>query len=96
MNVEIGAEAVQFPEREYINGIAFAVRYKICQNKIISLPQRTNAENSKQIFLEKELRAATVPISTYLCLWAIYIFPRLIGPAYSAKGKYVDRSYRKI
>jgi hypothetical protein len=25
MNVEIGAEAVQFPEKEYINGIAFAV-----------------------------------------------------------------------
>ncbi len=25
MNVEIGAEAVQFPEKQYINGIAFAV-----------------------------------------------------------------------
>jgi hypothetical protein len=25
MNVEIGAEAAQFPEKEYINGIAFAV-----------------------------------------------------------------------
>jgi hypothetical protein len=25
MNVEIGAEATQFPEKEYINGIAFAV-----------------------------------------------------------------------
>jgi hypothetical protein len=32
MNVEIGAEAAQFPEKEYINGIAVAVwvliRYK--------------------------------------------------------------------
>jgi hypothetical protein len=27
MNVEIGAEAVQFPEKEYINGIVVAVRY---------------------------------------------------------------------
>jgi hypothetical protein len=27
MNVEIGAEAVQFPEKEYINVIAFAVQY---------------------------------------------------------------------
>jgi hypothetical protein len=27
MNVEIGAEAVQFPEKEYIKGIAVAVRY---------------------------------------------------------------------
>ncbi len=25
MNVEIGAEAAQFPEKEYINEIAFAV-----------------------------------------------------------------------
>ena len=25
MNVEIGAEAAQFPGKEYINGIAFAV-----------------------------------------------------------------------
>jgi hypothetical protein len=25
MKVEIGAEAAQFPEKEYINGIAFAV-----------------------------------------------------------------------
>ncbi len=26
MNVEIGAEAAQFPEKEYINGIAGAVQ----------------------------------------------------------------------
>jgi hypothetical protein len=28
MNVEIGAEAAQFPEKEYINGIAVAVCIK--------------------------------------------------------------------
>ena len=28
MNVEIGAEAAQFPEKEYINGIAVAVWYR--------------------------------------------------------------------
>jgi hypothetical protein len=28
MNVKIGAEAVQFPEKEYINGIAVAVQAK--------------------------------------------------------------------
>ena len=28
MNVEIGAEAAQFPEKEYINGIAIAVNGK--------------------------------------------------------------------
>jgi hypothetical protein len=27
MNVEIGAEAAQFPEKEYINGIAVAVTF---------------------------------------------------------------------
>jgi hypothetical protein len=29
MNVEIGAEAAQFPEKEYINGIVVADRYPI-------------------------------------------------------------------
>jgi hypothetical protein len=29
MNVEIGAEAAQFPKKEYINGIAFAVYYNV-------------------------------------------------------------------
>ena len=28
MNVEIGAEAAQFPEKEYINGIAVAVCHR--------------------------------------------------------------------
>ncbi len=37
--------------------------------------QRTNAENSKQIFPEKKLRAATVPISTFMYLCRFYIFP---------------------
>ncbi len=32
MNVEIGAEAAQFPEKEYINWIAFAVRRDNCKN----------------------------------------------------------------
>jgi hypothetical protein len=27
MNVEIGAEAAQFPEKEYINGITVAVHF---------------------------------------------------------------------
>jgi hypothetical protein len=32
MNVEIGAEAAQFPEKEYINGIAIAVYYRVIHN----------------------------------------------------------------
>ncbi len=31
MNVEIGAEAVQFPEKKYINGIVFAVYNSILE-----------------------------------------------------------------
>jgi hypothetical protein len=34
MNVEIEAEAAQFPEKEYINGIAFAVQVEITLFKI--------------------------------------------------------------
>ncbi len=30
MNVEIRAEAAQFPEKEYVNGIAFAVHASVC------------------------------------------------------------------
>jgi hypothetical protein len=31
MNVDIGTEAAQFPEKEYINGIFVAVRSRISQ-----------------------------------------------------------------
>ncbi len=38
MNVEIGAEAAQLPEKEYINGIAFAVQSEDSQSsKILKL-----------------------------------------------------------
>ncbi len=33
MNVEIGAEAALFPEKEFINGIPVAVRY--CPRKVL-------------------------------------------------------------
>jgi hypothetical protein len=35
--------------------------------------QRDNTKNSKQIFLEKELRCLS-PVSTFMFLWTIYIF----------------------
>jgi hypothetical protein len=38
MNVEIGAEAVIFPEKEYISGIFFAVHYRVCS--LVSLSSR--------------------------------------------------------
>jgi hypothetical protein len=33
MNVETGAEAAQFPEKKYINGIAVVVHFKIIINE---------------------------------------------------------------
>jgi hypothetical protein len=33
MNVEIGAEAAQFPEKKYINGIAVAVQHTLASQK---------------------------------------------------------------
>jgi hypothetical protein len=39
MNVEIGTEAAQFPEKEYINGIFVAVQYGQCAgNNLIFVP----------------------------------------------------------
>jgi hypothetical protein len=37
MNVEIGAEAAQFPEKEYINGIGVAV-HGVCPLVLIGTP----------------------------------------------------------
>jgi hypothetical protein len=41
MNVEIGTEAAQFPEREYINGIFFAV----CFRKTARVPNKKKKVN---------------------------------------------------
>jgi hypothetical protein len=38
MNVEIGAEAAQFPEKEYINGIAVAVRQSTWAGRPVRQP----------------------------------------------------------
>jgi hypothetical protein len=55
--------------------------------------QRQNAENLKQLFPEKEYRGLS-PISTFMCLWANYIFPRWVCLFYWKK--YVDWSCEYI
>ncbi len=51
--------------------------------------KRQNTDISKQIFPEKEYRVS-VPISTFMRLWVIHIFPRLV--CLFCWRKYVDQS----
>ncbi len=54
--------------------------------------QRTNAENSKQIFREKELRGHSPNFHIHVSENDLYI----PWSAYSSAGKYVDRSWKYI
>jgi hypothetical protein len=56
--------------------------------------QRQNAENLKQIFPEKEYIGASVPISTFMYLWANNIFPWWV--CLFCWRKYVDWSWEYI
>ncbi len=58
---------------------------------LLAALKRTNTENSKQIFPKKELRGHAVPISTFMCRWAIYLFPQSI--CLFCYRKYVDWSW---
>ncbi len=55
--------------------------------------KRQNTEFLKQIFPERNI-GVTVPISTFMRLWAIYIFPRSV--CLLSWRKYVDRSWDYI
>ncbi len=49
MNVEIGAEAAQFPEKEYINGNAVAVQlstasYHWSENQLSNIPHPISSQ----------------------------------------------------
>jgi hypothetical protein len=57
--------------------------------------RRTNAENSKQIFPEKELRGHSPNFHIHVSLSDLYMYSH-DGSAYSSTGKYVDRSSEYI
>jgi hypothetical protein len=60
MNVEIGAEAAQFPEKEYINGIGFAVyKHKLTILYILHFMQ--------QSYIQCTLLSTTQSLSEFFC-----------------------------
>ncbi len=71
MNVEIGAEAALFPEKEYINGIAVAVWAQISLRRMRS--QRTNCRQqikkrqSERVFKQDTVMAKTFAWLSQFC-----------------------------
>ncbi len=63
-------------------------------NKSVDTLQRQNAENSKQIFPEKELGDLSPNFHSHVSMRDLYI--HTYRSAYSAAGKYMDRSWEHI
>jgi hypothetical protein len=61
MNVEIGAEAAQFPEKEYIKGIAVAVQFEAPRNHRAC----ETSVGSRQSHWVKTGKSATIHQSIY-------------------------------
>jgi hypothetical protein len=66
MNVEIGTEAAQFPEKEYINGIFVAV-----QNTFYTIHALTNARSK---VIAQLTRRKAPPVRFPASLYSRYIY----------------------
>jgi hypothetical protein len=66
MNVEIGTEAAQFPEKEYINGIFLAVWQNGKCNRSSEGNTKRNPKTSKGLSLELELFIVVKKFEFYL------------------------------
>jgi hypothetical protein len=89
MNVEIGTEATQFPEKEYINGIFLAVRGQKLHHQIRKRKLSLNGRRSQTFYL----------IITVLLPIMVPSFPPL-PHSITLKGQfhvlwYIDRKFLK-
>jgi hypothetical protein len=76
---------------QYLTPLGSVILPTIDHSSITTM-QRHNTENSKQIVPEKEL-SATVPIPTFMFLWAIYIFPLIGLPILLQENRWTERGY---
>jgi hypothetical protein len=74
-----------------VNNLLYWLQYTNCE--LYDTLQRHNTENSKQIFPEKKLRCLIPNFHIHVSVSNLYSHNR---SAYSAAGKYVDRSWEYI
>ncbi len=77
MNVEIGTEAVQFPEKEYLNGIFLAVRWRLFAffQKFMKIFATQGGKGEKcfnRRFVHNLFRYFWVAVYTYFLLHTVF------------------------